>query len=156
MENNSKINIWIDADSCPAQVRNHVIKTGNKNNIPVTLAANKNIPCDKNLDFKMIIVEQEKDSADNYIFENAAENDLVITRDLLFAQRLVCKNIAVINDRGTEFNSTNIKSLLEDREYDMQLAEIGLVKHFNEGYDQKKFAAFSACFNKVLTRLQKN
>ncbi len=145
--------IWIDADSCPSLVRNHVVKTGNKLNIPVILVANKEIKCDDNLVFEMIIVEQTKDSADNYILENSTSEDLIITRDIVFADKIVSKGIACINDRGTEFTSMNIKELLSERDYDLALAEMGLVKHFHEGYDKSKFIKFANCFDRVLHRI---
>ena len=104
----------------------------------------------------MIICNQDKDAADNYIFDNAGEKDLVITRDIVFADRLVTKGICVINDRGTIFSKENIKTLLADRDFDMQLVEIGLSKHYKEGYDKKKFAAFANSFDKVIYKLIRN
>lgn len=148
----SKTVIWIDADSCPLPVRNHCTKTAAKYNLDINFVANKSISCDFN-NYKMIVTDSIKDSADNYILENAAENDLVITRDILFASRLVEKHITVINDRGTEFTGENIRELLSEREYNYNLAQIGLVKHYKEGYDKKKFEKFANCFDKVLTRL---
>lgn len=147
--------IWIDADSCPSLVRNHVIKIGNKNNITVTLVANKNIPCNENLIFNMQIVSQSKDAADNYIFDKAEQNDLVITKDIIFADKLISKNISVINDRGTEFTKDNIKEILSERDFDYNLAQIGLVKHFHEGYDKQKFSKFANCFDRVFNKLNK-
>lgn len=149
----NNINIWIDADSCPSLVRNYVIKYSAKLSLPVFLVANKNIPCSEKSPYKMIICPEEKDAADNYIFEHSTENDLVITKDIVFADRLVCKNVNVINDRGTVFTKDNIKQLLSERNYDFQLAQIGLVQHFNEGYDKKKFSAFANCFDKIIHQL---
>ena len=103
----------------------------------------------------MIICKKEKDSADNYIFDHVAASDLVITRDIVFAERLIEKNICTINDRGRIFDKNNIKELLSTREFDLQLANIGLVKHHNEGYDKKKFAAFANSFDKVIHNLLK-
>ena len=98
----------------------------------------------------MIICNQEKDAADNYIFDHVNEEDLVITKDIVFADRLISKGICVINDRGTIFTKENIKERLSERNFDLQLAEIGLVQHFNEGYDKKKFAQFANSFDKIL------
>lgn len=149
------ISIWIDADSCPTLVRNHVVKMGNRLNCKVYFVANKDIPCNQDGQFQMIICKEEKDSADNYIFDHVAANDLVITRDIVFAQRLIEKNICTINDRGRIFDKNNIKELLSTRDFDLQLANIGLVKHYNEGYDKKKFAAFANSFDKVIHNLLK-
>lgn len=149
------ISIWIDADSCPTLVRNHVVKMGNRLNCKVYFVANKVIPCNQDGQFQMIICKEEKDSADNYIFDHVAASDLVITRDIVFAKRLIEKNICTINDRGRIFDKNNIKELLSTRDFDLQLANIGLVKHYNEGYDKKKFAAFANSFDKVIHNLLK-
>lgn len=146
--------IWIDADSCPTLVRNHTIKIAAKFQIPVTLVANKNINCSEK-PFEMIIVSEEKDAADNYILENSNKGDLVITRDIVFADKLVENEITCINDRGTVFDKENIKQLLSERNFDFQLAQIGLVQHFNEGYDKQKFAKFANCFDKIFHQLLK-
>ncbi len=98
----------------------------------------------------MVICDSEKDAADNYIYENADGPDIVITKDIIFADRLVSKGICVINDRGTIFTAGNVKEKLSERNFDFQLAQIGLVQHFNEGYDKKKFAQFANTFDKIL------
>ena len=150
------LHIWIDADSCPAIVRDHTVKIGARCNAKVVLVANREISCNEK-PFIMIVCTTEKDSADNYIFEKADGADIVITKDILFADRLLKKGICVINDRGTEFTEDNIKQKLSDRNFSMQMEEIGLVKHFHEGYDKKKFSAFANTFDKVLNRqLKKN
>lgn len=152
---NATLTIWVDADSCPSLVRNHTVKMGNRLGIKVVFAANKKISCDTG-DYEMIVCEAQKDAADNYILEHCSSGDLVITRDIVFAGRLVERGICTINDRGTEFTSEMIKERLSISDFDRQLAEIGLVKHFHEGYDKKKFAAFANSFDKVIHRLIKN
>lgn len=144
--------IYIDADSCPSLVRSHVVKMGIKYNLPVIFVANKQIPCDPPT-YEMIICSEEKDAADNYIIEKATIQDIVITRDIVFADRLVTKKIPCLNDRGTIFSEKNIKELLADRDFNLNLAEIGLVKHYNSGYDKKKFAAFCNAFDKLLHQI---
>ena len=142
---NAALTIWVDADSCPSLVRNHTVKMGNKLDIKVIFAANKTISCDTGK-FEMIVCDTEKDAADNYIFENCKAGDLVITRDIVFADRLVEKGICCINDRGTEFTPEMIKERLSTRNFDLQLAEIGLVKHHHEGYDKKKVRGIRELF----------
>ena len=145
-----KLKIWIDADSCPLLVRNHTVKIAARNNVEVIFVANKEISCTETAPYKMVICSQEKDAADNYIYNNASDADFVITKDIVFADRLVSKGITVINDRGSVFTSEIIKERLSQRNFDLQLAEIGLVEHFKEGYDKKKFAQFANTFDKIL------
>ena len=148
------LTIWVDADSCPALVRNHAVKMGNKLDTKVVFAANKKIGSDAGV-FEMAVCGIEKDAADNYIFEHCKPGDLVITRDIVFAGRLVERGICTINDRGTEFTPEMIKERLSISDFDRQLAEIGLVKHVHEGYDKKKFAEFANSFDRVIHRLLK-
>lgn len=147
-----EIRIWIDADSCPTLVRNHTVKTAEKLGIKVYFVANKQIPCEYT-SYEMIICGTEKDAADNYIIENASENDLVITRDIVFADRLVEKNIPAINDRGTAFTKENIKDLLSDRNFDFALFEAGVVKRTKDGYSKKDFEKFANCFDRILHKI---
>ena len=151
---NAALTIWVDADSCPSLVRNHTVKIGNKLGLRVVFAANKKIGCDSGT-FEMSVCGSEKDAADNFIYDNCKACDLVITRDIVFAGRLVERGICTINDRGTEFTPEIIKERLSISDFDRQLAEIGLVKHFHEGYDKKKFAEFANSFDKVIHRLLK-
>ena len=149
--------IWIDADSCPKAVRDISIRFSHRisSSIKVIFVANKEIPASSD-DYTMIVCEQKKDSADNYILEHVKNNDLVITRDILFAEKLVEKNICAINDRGTYFNRDNIKDLVEDRNFDLQLAEIGLTGTKIHSYNKKQLAKFTSCFETQLNHLLKN
>ena len=93
---------------------------------------------------------------DNYIVENATEKDLVITRDIPLANRLVEKNISVINDRGTKFTQNNIKELLSIRNFNHELAQIGITGEKVKNYGQKEIAKFSNCLDKELQIKIKN
>ena len=146
-------NIWIDADSCPLKVRNHTTDYAAKKGITVYFVANKQIESQSKNPFNMIITDNQKDSADNYIFEHAqAGTDLVITRDIVFADKLLKKEVLAINDRGTEFTKEIIKERLSERDFNLQLVQLGLSKPYHEGYDQKKFEKFANCLDRVVIR----
>ncbi len=154
-------NVWIDADSCPPQVRKHVVKYCSTRGISVYFVANKPVECavaDQN-SFGMIVTDSAKDAADNYIFGHVTGGtltnpspDLVITRDIVFADRLVTKGVHVINDRGTEFTPDIIKERLGERDLNLQLVNLGFTKTYHEGYDAKKFEKFCNCFDRVVVR----
>lgn len=146
------ITIWIDADSCPKLVREFVLKYAENKNLSVIFVANKEIPSSKS-NFKMIICPQEQDAADDYIVNNVQENDLVITRDIPLVARLVDKSITTINDRGTSFTKDNIKQKLSDRDFDLQLAQIGLGGFKPNTYDKKLLTKFINCFDREITKI---
>ena len=145
-----RLHIWIDADSCPAPVRNHTVKMASRNGLEVIFAANREIKCTEAGAYRMVVCGAEKDAADSYILEHAEGADIVITKDIVFADRLVARGICVINDRGTVFTAENVKKRLSERDFNLQLSQAGLVQHFHEGYDKKKFAEFAGTFDKIL------
>lgn len=144
--------IWIDADNCPSKAKKIILSKASEKSIKVTLVANRPVPFEAdNPLFEMIVCEKKENAADDYIVNNAGMNELVVTRDLLFAERLVDKGISVMNDRGLVFDRTNIIPLLKDRELALNLAAIGVNRgaRFNT-YSDKDAAAFGESFCKNL------
>ena len=146
------IKVWIDADSFPTILKNFILEYAEKNYLEIIFVANKPIKSDKQ-NFKMILAENTKDSADNIIFENITEKDIAITRDILLAERLVQKNIKTINDRGTYFSKENIKKKVEERNYDFNLAQLGFSGSKEKNYGIKELKKFRECFEKTLKKI---
>ena len=146
------IKVWIDADSFPTVLKNFILEYAEKNYLEIIFVANKPIKSDKQ-NFKMILAENTKDSADNIIFENITEKDIAITRDILLAERLVQKNIKTINDRGTYFSKENIKKKVEERNYDFNLAQLGFSGSKEKNYGMKELKKFRECFEKTLKKI---
>lgn len=146
------IKIWIDADSFPTLLKSFILEYAEKNYLEIIFVANKPIKSDKQ-NFKMILAENTKDSADNIIFENITEKDIAITRDILLAERLVQKNIKTINDRGTYFSKENIKKKVEERNYDFNLAQLGFSGSKEKNYGMKELKKFRECFEKTLKKI---
>lgn len=145
--------IWIDADSCPLPVKNLVIDTAKAKDLNIHFAANHEISIPKNNpNFTMHICAKTEGAADNFILDNAAQNDLVITRDIPFAARLVEKNIPVMNDRGTIFTKDNIKERLSERNFNLNLAELGLGGGGKKSYGPKEFKKFADTFERTVSQ----
>ena len=137
--------IWVDADSCPAQAKDTILKIALKNQINVNYVANRPIPFSIQSDFfKMIVCPKTQDSADFMILENATQNDIVVTRDLLFAEKLLKKNIKCLNDRGILFNQENLSYLLQERALSLQMKNLNIrpakQKHTYSQQDAKQFS----------------
>ncbi|MGN0740863.1 MAG: DUF188 domain-containing protein [Treponema sp.] len=150
------ITVWVDADSCPKSVRTYLIDYSFKLQIKINFVANKKIPChNEHSFFSMIITDSQSQAADNYIFDNVSQYDIVITRDILLAERLVDKGIAVLNDRGNMWTGENIKERKSERDFNLQLALIGLGGSTANSYGKEEFAKFANCFDKEIHRLMK-
>ena len=140
--------VWVDADSCPREVRTFLISSAEKNRFHLNFVANAPIPSLEQTEAcKAILCEKGKDSADNHIFSSAEKNDIVITKDIPFAARLVEKEICVMNDRGTIFTKYNIQDRLMERNFNLNLAEIGFgSKNKKVYYGKKELTKFTNCF----------
>lgn len=143
-----KLTVWIDADSCPVKVRDYVIAASKSKGINVNFVANHEIRTKLTYqNFKMIICSAQKGAADDLIFDECQPNDIVVTRDILFASRLVEKKICVMNDRGVNFTKDNIQDRIDERNFSLNLAEIGLGGGKGNYYGDKELKKFSACFD---------
>lgn len=152
------IHVWIDADSCPRMVRDYLVRYTSRLLIPLSLVANRDIPLPgKSSCLSMVICNATPDAADEYIISHAGQQDLVVTRDIPFAARLVALDITVINDRGTVYSNENIKERLSERDFSLQLARIGLTENYSApSYGKDQFSAFANCFDREIHRLLKS
>lgn len=140
-----KFKIWVDADSFPKTARDFSVQSAKSNEIPIIFVANHEIK--NKIDFsafEMKIVEKTPGAADDFICENAGKNDIVLTRDLPFASRLVEKKITVMNDRGIKFTKGNIEDRLREREFSLNLSAIGLGGGKANYYGEKELKKFSS------------
>ena len=134
--------VWVDADSCPRLVRDYLINYTKKLKIAIKFVANHIIPQTMEHPlYEMILCAQGEGAADDYIVRHSTQSDLVITRDIPLAARLVEKKTAV----------------LADRNFNLQLAQIGLTGSKKISFSQKELSAFAISFDKEIhLLLQKN
>ena len=104
--------IFVDCDSCPSQVREIIVKAAERTGSTSFFVANHKIPHGTNAYTHDIIVEEGKDKADDYIVDHATCRDIAVTRDILLAERLVERKVAVVNDRGTQYILYQIQQML--------------------------------------------
>ncbi|MCL2805129.1 MAG: DUF188 domain-containing protein [Treponema sp.] len=142
--------ILVDADSCPKAARDLVVRRAAKLNIRLIFAANRLIPGAEGVE--MEICPAADNSADDRIVELAEKGDLVITRDVPLAKRLVEKEATVIDDRGRVFSANNINELLSLRNFTVGLADNGLGIERIANYGKKELKTFADSFDRLLTQ----
>jgi uncharacterized protein len=145
-------NIWVDADSCPLQVRQIILRFAQRLTIQVKYVANRPIPTDKSNLCTMILCDDAPDAADNYIVEHIGSDDLAITRDIPLAKRLVDKQIITMNDRGLLFTDQNIAQKLALRNLHLELVESGIPIEKTGSYSKKDLNMFANCLDRELQK----
>ena len=151
--------ILLDADSCPRLARELILRRAGKLGLCLIFAANRQIPgMDEKTPgvFKMEICSDAENSADDRIVELAEKGDLVVTRDIPLAKRLVEKDVFVIDDRGRIFMANNINELLSLRNFTVGLADNGLEYERTANYGKKELKTFADSFDRLLTKLTKS
>lgn len=145
--------IFVDADSCPRPVRELVIRTVKRRSIRAVFAANRPIPLETGPEIVMEVCPPGESSADNRIVELVRQGDMVITRDVPLASRLVEKAILAIDDRGRVFTRDNIRQYLSLRDFTVGLAESGLGIERVASYGKREFKSFADSLDRELRRL---
>jgi len=141
--------ILVDADSCPKPVRELVQRRAKKLKLGIVFAADRQIP--KIGGTEMEICPIKENSADDRIVELAVKGDLVITRDVPLAKRLVEKSVSVIDDRGRVFTADNINELLSIRNFKVSLADNGLEIERTANYGKKELKSLADALDRTLT-----
>jgi hypothetical protein len=144
--------IFIDADSCPREAREMVLRFSARLGIHTIFAANRPIPgLPKSA--LMELCPSGEGEADKRISSLAQAGDLVITRDLPLAEKLVEADIAVLDDRGRIFTKENIRQLRSLRDFTVSLAENGLDFERTSSYGKNELKTFANSLDRELFRL---
>ena len=107
------LHIYIDADACP--VREETYKVARRHGVPVTVVANSYIRVPKDPNFTFRLVDDGFDAADDFIAEAAGETSIVITSDILLAERVLKSGGRVLAPNGKPMTMGTIGSQIAVR-----------------------------------------
>jgi uncharacterized protein YaiI (UPF0178 family) len=107
------LHIYIDADACP--VRDETYKIGRRHNVPVTVVANSYIRTPREPGIMFQMVTDSFDAADDWIAERANSTAIIITADILLAERCLKAGARVLSSNGKEMDNATIGSQLAVR-----------------------------------------
>lgn len=107
------VHIYIDADACP--VREECYKVARRHQVPVTVVSNSFLRVPREPGFKFIVVSDGFDAADDYIAERATAEVVVITSDILLAERCLKTDATVLAPNGKPFTTDTIGGQIATR-----------------------------------------
>jgi uncharacterized protein YaiI (UPF0178 family) len=145
--------ILVDADSCPKPARELVLKTAERRKITAIFAANRPIPGITGDWAVMELCPPGHNAADDRIVELARTGDLVLTRDIPLAARLVEAAVLVMDDRGRVYTGENIRERLSLRNFAVGLADNGLGIERISSYGKRDLKALADSVDRALTKL---
>jgi uncharacterized protein YaiI (UPF0178 family) len=98
--------ILVDADACP--VKEEIYKVALRLNLPVTVVSNTYLRIPQHPLITRVVVDEGFDAADNWIAEKADALSVVVTADILLADRCIKAGATVIAPNGKPFTSNSI------------------------------------------------
>ena len=128
--------IWVDADACPAVIKDILYRAANRAQFELTLIANQMLRTPPSPWIRALQVPSGFDVADRRIAQEAVAGDLVITADVPLAALVVAKGARVLDPRGDLLDASNIEERLSMRNFMEGLR--------SSGVDTGGPAAFSA------------
>jgi len=120
------MHIWVDADACPAVIKTILFRAAERQEIPLTLVANKLLTVPRSSWIRALQVSRGFDVADHEIGRRMAPGDLVITADVPLAADAIGKGGHAINPRGELYTKENIQERLGTRDFLEKLRETGV------------------------------
>ena len=149
----AKPKIWIDADACPAAIKDVVFRTSNRLQLEVVLVANQSMHIPDSKLITSLTVRDGADIADNVIVEKMSRGDVVITGDIPLAARVVENEGIAIGTRGELYDEASVKSRLASRNLMEQLRSAGMETRGPKPLNQKDVQAFANQMDRLLTKL---
>ena len=145
--------IWIDADACPRVIKEIVFRASERLALPVLLVANKSLVKHNTALVESIVVDDGFDVADDYIAEQAAPEDLVVTADIPLAARVVAKGGIALDPRGELYTEENIGERLSMRDLMMELRSEGFAQGGPGQFSLTDRQRFASSLDRMLTQM---
>ncbi|MBN1243890.1 MAG: DUF188 domain-containing protein [Spirochaetales bacterium] len=156
--------VWADSDSlAPAvratiarRARNEATRSPEAPRLLAVFIANRRLPEKPGPGCSFEVVPKGE-TADDRIAARAVPGDLVVTRDIPLAARIVEAGIACINDRGAEWSADSVRERLSLRDAMAELRSMGLAESLDRsrGFGEKELKKFADAFDRSLARLLK-
>ena len=117
------LHIFVDADSCP--VKPEVYRVAKRYGLDVTLVANSGMRVPNEPWINLVVVDDGLDAADDWIVAHVRPHDIVVTADVLLANRCLKEGARVIGSTGKPFTQNNIGESVAIRNLLSELRDAG-------------------------------
>jgi uncharacterized protein len=107
------VRILVDADACP--VKDEVYRVAWRREVPVMVVSNAHLRVPDHPLIERVVVGDRFDAADDWIESQADERAVVITGDILLADRCLKKGATVIAPNGKPFTAASIGGAIATR-----------------------------------------
>ncbi|PTX05712.1 YaiI/YqxD family protein [Achromobacter mucicolens] len=147
------MHIWVDADACPAVIKDILFRAAQRWQMPLTLVANQALYTPPSPLIRAVQVPRGFDVADAHIVERAETGDLVITGDIPLAAQVLEKGAMAITPRGERYSTETIRERLALRDMMEELRASGVDTGGPSSFSQSDRKAFANQLDTLLARV---
>ena len=144
------IRVLVDADACP--VKDEIYKVTARYKVPVVIVSNAIIRIPQSPLVSRQIVSDTFDAADDWIAEAATVDSVVITSDILLADRCLKAGASVIAPNGKPFTTASIDSAIATRAIMADLRAGGEALGGPPPFSKQDRSRFLSTLDETLTR----
>lgn len=144
------IRVLVDADACP--VKDEIYKVTARYKVPVVIVSNAIIRIPQSPLVSRQIVSDTFDAADDWIAEAATVDSVVITSDILLADRCLKAGASVIAPNGKPFTTASIGSAIATRAIMADLRAGGEALGGPPPFSKQDRSRFLSTLDETLTR----
>jgi hypothetical protein len=107
------VRILVDADACP--VKDEIYRVAWRLGVPVTVVSNSRLRVPDHPLIARVVVSDGFDAADDWIADAASPGAVVVTADILLADRCLKAGAAVLSATGKPFTTSSIGAAVATR-----------------------------------------
>jgi uncharacterized protein YaiI (UPF0178 family) len=147
--------IWVDADACPGEIKEMLYRASERGQVQVTLVANQVLRTPPSPRINSVLVPGGMNIADRRIVELVGPGDLVITADIPLAAEVVAKGGQALDPRGELYTDTNVGERHAVRNLIDEMRGAGRVMRGPSSYTPRDRQAFANQLDRWLARAKK-
>jgi uncharacterized protein YaiI (UPF0178 family) len=108
-------------------VKQEISRVARRHGLSVTLVSNAWMRTPQESNLTLVVVDGQFDSADDWIVEHVASNDIVVSTDIPLASRCLQQGARVLAPNGRIFTEDSIGDALASRAISAHLRELGTI-----------------------------
>jgi len=143
--------IWVDADACPGELKELLFRAAKRTKIKITLVANQFMRTPRSEFIDSLVVPAGANAADRRIVELLEPGDLVITADIPLASEAVAGGGKALNPPGELYTDANVGERLAVRNMLDEMRGGGQITGGPANFNAKDRKAFANQLDRWLT-----
>ncbi|MEQ8496716.1 MAG: YaiI/YqxD family protein [Gammaproteobacteria bacterium] len=146
------MHIWVDADACPAVVRDILVRAAERTQTALTFVSNQAVRVPLSPVITTLRVSAGFDAADDAIVARLDAGDLVVTADIPLAAEALARGAHALNPRGEIYSDDTIRAKRAMRDFMDTMRSSGLHSGGPPPFGKAERKAFADALDRLLAR----